>query len=357
MFNRTSRIAVLFAVALFAACGDTRSAPAGDGSVPSVAEGPPPPTAGVEGDAFGTGSGSADASGRVVMGGGQGGGIGGIGGGSGGGLAGMRTREKLGAPGSRLEQGGLVAAAGTSTSPQAAADAAPSMVIRTGNASVEVKSVDTAMVRLRALAQSLGGLVANESVSGGREQPRTAMIELKIPSARFDQATAGLPALGRVEQVSVNTEDVGEQYVDIQARLANAKRLESRLIDLVRTHTGRLQDLLAVERELARVREEIERFEGRARFLRSRVAMSSLSVHLHEPRPIIGSQPGPNRIANAVRGAWRNFVGFIAGLIESMGVLIPIVAIGALIWWLVRRIRRSRPARSDAEDRGATGEG
>lgn len=339
MFIRTSRIAVVVGAALFAGCGDTRSAPAGDGSTAqydAASSAPLPPEMA-----------PAPLESRIALGAGQGGGIDGVAGG---------VAPKRGAPGSREERQsseGTTVPAGSS--PQAAADAV-AMVIRTANASVEVKAVDSAMVRLRTLAQSLGGFVANESVSGGKEQPRTAMLELKIPAARFDQAIAGLNPLGRVEHVSISTEDVGEEYVDIQARIANAKRLESRLIDLLRTHTGRLQDLLAVERELARIREEIERFEGRARFLRTRVSMSTLSVHLHEPAPLIGSQPGPNRITHAIRMAWRNFVGFFAWLIEMSGVVLPLAVLVALVWWAVKRLRRSRRAAVD-RDHPPTSEG
>ena len=107
------------------------------------------------------------------------------------------------------------------------------------------------------------------------------------------------------------------------------------------TRTGKLQDVLAVERELARVREQIERYEGRLRYLRSRVATSSLSVTVHEPMPILGQGPGQNPIVAAIRQAWRNFVGFIAAGIASLGILIPLGAI-AFIGWLVYRRVRSR---------------
>jgi hypothetical protein len=101
--------------------------------------------------------------------------------------------------------------------------------------------------------------------------------------------------------------------------------------------------VLAVERELARVRQEIDTQEGRLRYLRSRVAVSTLNVTLHEPRPVVGAYPGSSPIANAFRDAWRNFIGFMAGLIASLGVLIPVAAILALVYWLVRRLRRSSP--------------
>ena len=216
---------------------------------------------------------------------------------------------------------------------------APTMVIHNGTASVEVDKLDPAIIKLRQLATQLGGYIGNSSMSGGREQVKSATLELKIPAQRFDQAINGLGTLGKVEAVNSTAEDVGEEYVDITARVNNAHRLEDRLIALLATRTGKLQDVLSVERELARVREEIERYEGRLRYLKSRVATSTLSVTLHEPLPILGQGPGQNPIVAAIRAAWRNFVGFIAAGIASLGILIPIGALALLGWMIYRRIR------------------
>jgi len=220
-----------------------------------------------------------------------------------------------------------------------AAEIAPSMLIRTGQASIEVEQLDPAIVRLRQLTAQLGGYVANSSISGGRDQVRSATLELKIPAARYDQAVSGLGGVGKVEAVNTSVEDVGEEYVDITARVTNARRLEERLVGLLATRTGKLEDVLAVERELARVREAIERYEGRLRFLRTRAAVSTLTVTVHEPTPLLGQNPGENPIAAALRQAWRNFVGFVAGLIAAMGVLIPVAVIVAAGWVGYRRIK------------------
>ena len=131
---------------------------------------------------------------------------------------------------------------------------APTMVIRNGQASVEVDKLDPAIVKLRQLAAQLGGYIGNSSLSGGKDQIRSATLELKIPAQRFDQALNGLATLGKVESVNATAEDVGEEYVDITARVNNAHRLEDRLIALLATRTGKLQDVLSVERELARAR-------------------------------------------------------------------------------------------------------
>ena len=218
---------------------------------------------------------------------------------------------------------------------------APVMIIRTGHASVEVGNVDEAALKVRALASSLGGHVANSQFEGGEHNVRSATLELKIPAQRYDEAVSRLASIGEVESVNSTSEDVGEEYVDITARVENARRLEQRLIQLLANRTARLADVLAVERELARVREEIERAEGRLRYLRTRAAMSTLTVLVHEDEPILG-RAGDNPIAAAFKAAWRNFVRFIAGLIAAMGVIVPVAvlaAVGILVW---RKIRARR---------------
>ncbi len=222
-------------------------------------------------------------------------------------------------------------------------DTSPSMLIRTGQASVEVDKIDPGLTKIRALATQLGGYIANSSLSGGRDQVRSATLELKIPSARYDEAAAGMGGIGKLESINTTVDDVGEEYVDISARVANARRLEERLVNLLATRTGKLEDVLAVERELARVREEIERYDGRLRFLRTRTSMSTLSVTMHEPFPILGRVPGENPFAVAVRQAWRNFVALIAGFIASLGILIPVAVVAGGAWWIFRRGVGSRP--------------
>ena len=223
-----------------------------------------------------------------------------------------------------------------------AAEVSPSMLIRTGNASIEVDKLNPAIAKVRQMAAQLGGYIANSSITGGRDQIRSATLEVKIPAAKYDQAIGSLGGIGKVESVNTSVEDVGEEYVDVTARVTNAKRLEERLVNLLATRTGKLEDVLAVERELARVREEIERYEGRLRYLRTRVAVSTLSVTVHEPVPILGQNPGDNPIVAAFKQAWRNFVGFVAWFISSLGILIPVAVVAAATWYAFRRIRRRR---------------
>ncbi|HEU4642056.1 MAG TPA: DUF4349 domain-containing protein [Gemmatimonadaceae bacterium] len=221
--------------------------------------------------------------------------------------------------------------------------AAGAMIIRSGRASVQVDSLDAGVRAVREVARRVGGWVANVSLQAGRDQTHTATIEIKVPAARFDEALAGLRPIGQVESVDVTAQDVGEEYVDVGARVANARRLEGRLVELLATRTGKLSDVLSVERELARVREEIERQEGRLRYLRTRAATSTLAVTVHEPLPVVGERGSGGVLAESFREAWRNFVGFVAGFIAALGTLVPaaLLVTGAAVV-AVRMRRRFR---------------
>jgi hypothetical protein len=217
---------------------------------------------------------------------------------------------------------------------------APTMVIRTGQAFIEVDKVDPAVLKIRQLAAQVGGYITNSSLSGGHDQIRQATLELKIPAPKYDEAVGLLSTIGRVETVNSTAQDVGEEFVDVTARVTNSKRLEERLISLLANRTGKLDEVLRVERELARVREEIERYEGRLRYLSARVALSTLTITVHEPAPILGNSPGENPIAAALRRAWKNFIGVIAGSIAALGVVIPLALLGLAGWLAYRRWKR-----------------
>jgi hypothetical protein len=225
-------------------------------------------------------------------------------------------------------------------------DLALGMVIRSGQANIEVDSLERAVAAVRALADRVGGYVANTTMQTGRHQLRSASLEVKMPAERFEEALAGLSPIGRLESVDVSAQDVGEEFVDVTARMDNARRLEGRLIDLIATRTGKLRDVLDVERELARVREEIERYSGRLRYLRAHAALSTLTVNVHEPVPVVG-HAGTSVLGEAFKQAWRNFVGLIALLVRSLGVVLPLGAVALGGWALVRR-RLTRAARATA---------
>jgi hypothetical protein len=224
--------------------------------------------------------------------------------------------------------------------PMPAIDPAGSMLVRHGQASIEVKTLDEAVTRLRQTASQFGGFVANTTLRTGKDEQRSGMLQLRVPSAQFDGAVAALAQLGKVESVNVSAEDVGEEYVDLGARLTNARRVEARLVEMLATRTGKLSDVLTVEQELARVRMEAERYEARMRWLERRASLSSLDVTIHEKLPLLDSPRGRGPIVEAFAEAWERMVGVVAWFIASLGILVPLGVIVGLGVLAARRLLR-----------------
>jgi predicted nuclease with TOPRIM domain len=205
---------------------------------------------------------------------------------------------------------------------------------------VEVDSLEVGIRAVERAAMTVGGWVAHSSLSLGEREHRQARLELKIPSARWGELLTGLERVGDLQQLSTATEDVGEQFVDLTAQLENARRLEERYLQLLETRTGTLEDLLSVERELARVRERIEMMQGRLRYLEQRVSISTLVVNLHEPVDLLAIGPDEQPIRDAFRAAWANFLGVITGGIALLGGALPLAMLGAALLWGWRRSRQ-----------------
>jgi uncharacterized protein DUF4349 len=236
---------------------------------------------------------------------------------------------------------------GAALSLPGATDVLPNLVIRSGTAAMQVDSLDRAIALIHGLARRVGGFIGSSTTQSGRGAVPAATLEIRMPADRFEDAVDGLRPIGKVESVNVTAQDVGEEYVDVQARMANDHRLEARLIELVAQRTGKLSDVLAVEQELARVREEIERYQGRMRYLQSRAAVSTLSLTIHMPIPVV-DEGSPGVMGEAVRDAWRNFITVVAFLIQSLGVVVPLGVCALAGWLVLRRFRRPPPQSATA---------
>ncbi len=221
------------------------------------------------------------------------------------------------------------------------------MLIRTATIALRVDSLERAIAGARALAAQLGGTVGAVEVNTGEQSQRSASLELRIPAARFDEALTGVSPFGTVEHSTSGAEDVGEEFVDMAARIANGHRIEERLITLLATRPGKLGDVLMLERELARVRGEIERAEGRRRYLGRRAATSTITLAMHEPLPIIARDPGDHPIRDALGTMWRNFTGLVAFSVASLGYLVPV---GLVLLFAYRTRRTWGAARTPVVD-------
>jgi hypothetical protein len=153
------------------------------------------------------------------------------------------------------------------------------IAIRRAELSLEVDDVAKAAAAAAQVAEARGGFAENQTVT----DERTGWVSLRVPAERLDEALAALAALGREKSRSVSSEDVTEQYLDLETRLRNARELRDRLRALL-AKGATVTDLVAVETELARVQTEIESMEGQLTRLKGQVDLATVTVTLERKR-------------------------------------------------------------------------
>ena len=223
------------------------------------------------------------------------------------------------------------------------------MIVRTASLTLLTKDFDKTRAALEEVVRRHRGYSAQLTVGSGSGSAHTLSATFRVPADQLDAAIAEIKQLAHVEQESQGGEEVTAQYVDLAARLSNARRTEQQLLDLLERRTGKLSDVLEVEQELARVREQIERMEAEIKNLQNRVTFSTLQVELREEykehldiTPSLGGRLW-NAVVEGIRTAAESVVALVLFLL-NVG---PFLLLWALIlFWPARYVwRRVRAAR------------
>jgi anti-sigma factor RsiW len=156
------------------------------------------------------------------------------------------------------------------------------MIIRTAQLSLITKEFDKARSNLEAILKRHRGYLGELKAGGSTGSGRTLTATLRVPADQLDATLTEVKTLGRVESESQSGQDVTSQYVDLQARLSNARNTEQRLTDLLRNRTGKLSDVLEVEQALDRVRGEIEQMEAERKNMSNQVSYATLNATIAE---------------------------------------------------------------------------
>jgi hypothetical protein len=178
-----------------------------------------------------------------------------------------------------------------------ALDIAERQVIATGAITVEVTDVAPAIPQVRAVAEGLGGFV-EQLASYGDADRQQASITIRVPQAQFFTALERLEKLGTVQNRNVGSQDVTEQFIDLEARLKSAQRREQSLLMLL-DKVQSVSDVVTIQRELEQVRSEIERLQGQMNFLKRRVDLATITVTLVPPRRDPGTPPSAALVIQA----------------------------------------------------------
>jgi hypothetical protein len=212
----------------------------------------------------------------------------------------------------------------------ATATAAPGLerkIIYNADLELGVEKFSDLAPKVGALAQQFGGFVASSDASGMPGQPRNGLWRIRVPAARFQPLLDAIRALGEIRRISTNSDDVSEEFYDVEARMRNKRQEETRLLKLLEDRTGKLDDVLAVEREIARVRGEVEQLEGRLRMLTDLTSLSTVTLRVEE---IAAYQPEQAATFGARLG--RSFKGSLGSLVATAEALAVFIA--ASVPWL-----------------------
>jgi Domain of unknown function (DUF4349) len=155
-------------------------------------------------------------------------------------------------------------------------------LIRNAQLDLEVKSFQSAMDQIAALTKEAGGYIDTSNSQKGGNGKLQGTVVVKVLPQNLDDFLLKLRDLGQVQNQSVSTDDVTKDYFDTQARLDNSRRMETQLQDLLKRENGKVADLLAVERELGRVRGEIEQMQGQLKLYDFQVQYATVTMQLHE---------------------------------------------------------------------------
>lgn len=232
-------------------------------------------------------------------------------------------------------------------------------VIRTGSIELTVTDTQDKISEVRSIVEGANGLISSSNVYEIRDGQYGAHLTLRVPNNNFDQVMEQLQALGKTKNVQTGTDDVTMQYIDLESRLNNQKVQEERLreiLDMAET----VEEVLEVERELNRVRGEIETMTAQLTHLKDQVSYSTINLTIREetiPTEKISSgafENLGNKIGEAFVGSVNFILNAVSYMIIAFSALLPIlIVLGivvAIILLLVRSlIKRNKTVTENTE--------
>ncbi|HOY40949.1 MAG TPA: DUF4349 domain-containing protein [Chitinophagales bacterium] len=185
-------------------------------------------------------------------------------------------------------------------------------------------------------AKTHNAYVSNDNQTKDDYQTTTRM-ELRIPSDKFDEFISGIEKdVTKFDEKRIEVLDVTEEYIDISARMKTKKELEQHYYDLLK-QTKNVAEVLLVEEQLNTVRADIESAEGRLKYLKDKVNMSTLHLTFYEttsaPVGFFGE------IGKSFVSGWKGFLYFILGIISAWPI---VLVVSGFLFWLIRRRRNKK---------------
>jgi len=228
-------------------------------------------------------------------------------------------------------------------------------IIRNADLQLEANAPEEAQQKITQIAESKGGFVVESTQSSSDVQATTrdtVTMTLRVPSAKFDEALSEIrQTASRVIVESVKGQDVTEEFIDIEARLKTQKALEAQFLEIMK-RSNSVADALNVQTEIARVRGEIEKIEGRKRFLESQASLSTIKIRLQSPTAFSANSIGfLYQLKEAFGSGFDAALNFILILVRVLIALLPFLILIVLpTYLLIRYILRKNRKQKLASD-------
>jgi hypothetical protein len=220
------------------------------------------------------------------------------------------------------------------------------MIARTASMNLVVAKLDVARALLEKLLARHRGFASAMTLDKSNDAAPSLDATLQVPSADLDEVLGELRGLGRVTTESQQGEDVSDQHVDLAARLHNEREAEQRLIEILRTRTGKLSDVVEVEEQISQTRGEIEQMEAQLANLDKRVAYASIKLQIAEEYKApaaTGNGSVGLRLRNAIVGGYRDAVESLIGLVAFLLSAGPMLLLWSFIlFWPARALWKRR---------------
>lgn len=244
-------------------------------------------------------------------------------------------------------------AVSVSVSPESVAIPEKQKVIRDASISMRVGNADEAVAKLRGVANWYKGTVASVNVWDNGKGVKSGSVTIEVPTESFDAAVTSVKETATVVvQETVSNQDVTSQFVDMEARLKNKKAEEESFAKILGT-ADKMADIIAITRELSRVRGEIEVMEGQMRYMSAQTEMATISVSLSEDqnvsfvetwRPWQEVKDTASRLLASLQG-FVNFV--IVALVWFLPLAILYGGLAFVVWIVVRAVYRKIRMKSE----------
>ena len=227
-------------------------------------------------------------------------------------------------------------------------------IIRNAELTLEANAPEEVQQKVSAIAESKGGFVINSQQSSSSSEIKvrdTVTMTIRIPAEKFNESVDEIrKSASRVVVETITGQDVTEEFLDVEARLKTKKALEAQFLEIMKQGKT-VADALSVQRELATVREEIEKIEGRKRFLENQAALSTIKLRIQTPNSLTPSSSGFfYKLGQSISSGFDAALGFVLFFVTAAIALLPflilvVLPIYLLMRYLLRKWRKQRLAR------------